>query len=256
MNEWITVSVEEFHELVIGAEGELLSTEGFADDFVIGEDDHELGAEPQTENGSVAAGQSRQLLVKVAADVGQVADQRQSARTRRKRAPGVQPAVDAHRHQQRHQHQQRVHQTLRARGIHQKAKTPRPQSLKTPDNHLLLLLLFLLLLLLLLQPINLFCKLSNDLLFLPKIPLWFLVFFLNTLPTLFLFIFLLTVGGMELYYRRSCSGNTREGRNILANISKMKENVNQRERERERQRERDRERETVRQRARQRGICV
>jgi len=36
-NEWgFTVSVEEFHELVVGTEGEFLATEGFANDFVIG----------------------------------------------------------------------------------------------------------------------------------------------------------------------------------------------------------------------------
>lgn len=71
-----TISVEEFHKVVVRPAGEFFSPESFADDAVIAENDDQFGAESQAENAAEFLGQGGEFLVELASDVRQVADER------------------------------------------------------------------------------------------------------------------------------------------------------------------------------------
>ena len=130
-----TVSVEEFHEVVVRPAGEFLSPECFADDPVVAENDDELGSEPEAENAAVFLGKVRQFLVELPPDVRQVADEREAVGSGREAPAGPPPSPGADASVQERRHGQRVPKRLAARSVHHQMKQPSGQTSKTPHDH-------------------------------------------------------------------------------------------------------------------------
>lgn len=123
-----TISVEEFHKVVVRPAGEFFSPESFADDAVVAENDDQFGAESQAENAAEFLRQGGEFLVELASDVRQVADERQTVGSGRKTAGYPPPAPNSDTGVEEGSHGQRVPQRLAARRVHHQMKEPSGQS--------------------------------------------------------------------------------------------------------------------------------